>query len=65
MLTKYKLITEISLTFATTLRSIFGRDSLIMIGEIRDNETASKIAVRASITGHLVLSICTNDAASI
>ncbi len=54
--------TDIGLTFATTLRSILRQDpNIIMIGEIRDNETA-KIAVRASITGHLVLStLHTND----
>ncbi len=47
---------EIGLTFATALRSILRQDpNIIMIGEIRDTETA-KIAVRASITGHIVLS---------
>lgn len=47
---------QIGLTFASALRSILRQDpNIIMIGEIRDNETA-KIAVRASITGHLVLS---------
>ncbi len=47
---------KIGLTFATALRSILRQDpNIIMIGEIRDNETA-RIAVRASITGHLVLS---------
>lgn len=47
---------EIGLTFATALRSILRQDpNVIMIGEIRDTETA-KIAVRASITGHIVLS---------
>jgi type IV pilus assembly protein PilB len=53
---------EINLTFASALRSILRQDpDVIMIGEIRDNETA-RIAVRASITGHLVLStIHTNN----
>lgn len=53
------------LTFASGLRSILRQDpDVIMIGEIRDSETA-QIAVRASITGHLVLStIHTNDSAS-
>ena len=53
---------EIGLTFASALRSILRQDpNIIMIGEIRDNETA-QIAVRASITGHLVLStIHTNN----
>ncbi len=53
------------LTFATALRSILRQDpDIIMIGEIRDQETAS-IAVQASITGHLVVStLHTNSAAS-
>ncbi len=53
---------EIGLTFANALRSILRQDpNVIMIGEIRDTETA-KIAVRASITGHIVLStIHTNN----
>ena len=53
---------EIGLTFATVLRSILRQDpNIILIGEIRDSETA-QIAVRASITGHLVLStIHTNN----
>ena len=53
------------LTFATALRSILRQDpDIIMIGEIRDKETAG-IAVQASITGHLVVStLHTNSAAS-
>ncbi len=53
------------LTFANGLRSILRQDpDIIMIGEIRDSETA-QIAVRAAITGHLVLStLHTNDTAS-
>ncbi|MDF2531365.1 MAG: type secretion system protein GspE [Clostridia bacterium] len=53
------------LTFANGLRSILRQDpDIIMIGEIRDGETA-EIAVRAAITGHLVLStVHTNDAPS-
>ena len=53
------------LTFANALRSILRQDpDIIMIGEIRDGETAS-IAVQASITGHLVVStLHTNDTAS-
>ncbi len=53
---------EIGLDFATALRSILRQDpNIIMVGEIRDTETA-KIAIRASITGHLVLStLHTND----
>lgn len=55
-------VSEIGLDFATVLRSILRQDpDVIMIGEIRDDETA-RIAVRASITGHLVLStIHTNN----
>ena len=54
---------EIGLTFASALRSILRQDpDIILIGEIRDSETA-QIAVRAAITGHLVLStIHTNSA---
>ena len=53
-----------NLTFASALRSILRQDpDIIMIGEIRDTETAS-IAVQASITGHLVVStLHTNSAA--
>ncbi|MGC7873698.1 GspE/PulE family protein [Desulfosporosinus sp. SYSU MS00001] len=53
------------LTFATGLRSILRQDpDIIMVGEMRDNETA-QIAVRSALTGHLVLStIHTSDAAS-
>lgn len=56
---------EIGLDFAAVLRSILRQDpNVIMIGEIRDSETA-QIAVRASITGHLVLStIHTNNSLS-
>jgi hypothetical protein len=54
---------EIGMTFAAALRSILRQDpDVILIGEIRDSETA-QIAVRAAITGHLVLStIHTNNA---
>jgi type IV pilus assembly protein PilB len=53
------------LTFATALRSILRQDpDIIMVGEIRDAETVD-IAVKAALTGHLVLStLHTNDAAS-
>ncbi|MBI5732531.1 type II/IV secretion system protein [Candidatus Jorgensenbacteria bacterium] len=53
------------LTFATGLRSILRQDpNIIMVGEIRDSETAN-IAVNAALTGHLVLStLHTNDAAT-
>ncbi len=55
---------EIGLTFANGLRSLLRQDpDIIMVGEIRDGETAS-LAVNASLTGHLVLStIHTNSAA--
>jgi type IV pilus assembly protein PilB len=53
------------LSFATALRSILRQDpDIIMVGEIRDSETAD-IAVKAAVTGHLVLStLHTNDASS-
>src|SRR5207249_3609360 len=56
---------RIELTFARALRSILRQDpDIIMIGEIRDLETA-QIAVQASLTGHLVLAtLHTNDAVS-
>ena len=68
---KFKGITQVQvnprsgLTFASGLRSILRQDpDVIMIGEIRDGETA-EIAIRAAITGHFVLStIHTNDALS-
>lgn len=57
--------TKANLTFASALRSILRQDpDIIMIGEIRDSETA-EIAVRASITGHIVVStLHTNSTAS-
>ena len=56
---------EIGLTFAAALRAFLRQDpNIIMIGEIRDLETGS-IAIKAALTGHLVLStLHTNDAAS-
>lgn len=56
---------KIGLTFSTGLRSILRQDpDIMMVGEIRDQETA-EIAVHASLTGHLVLStLHTNDAPS-
>lgn len=56
---------QVGLDFSAALRSILRHDpDIIFIGEIRDNETA-QIAVRSSITGHLVLStLHTNDALS-
>ena len=57
--------TKIGLTFASALRSILRQDpDVILIGEIRDNETAD-IAIKMALTGHLVFStLHTNDAAS-
>ncbi len=57
--------TKVNLLFSTGLRSILRHDpDIIMVGEIRDRDTA-EIAVQAALTGHLVLStLHTNDAAS-
>jgi type IV pilus assembly protein PilB len=57
--------TEIGMTFAAALRAFLRQDpNIIMVGEIRDIETGS-IAIKASLTGHLVLStLHTNDAPS-
>jgi type IV pilus assembly protein PilB len=65
---KFEEITQVpvnegvGLTFSTALRSILRQDpDIIMVGEIRDRETA-EIAIRAALTGHLVLStVHTND----
>ena len=59
-----QLNTKAGMTFASGLRSILRQDpDIIMVGEIRDGETA-RIAVQAALTGHLVLStVHTNDAA--
>ncbi|MCX7847196.1 MAG: type IV-A pilus assembly ATPase PilB [bacterium] len=56
---------DVGLTFAAGLRSILRQDpDIIMVGEVRDTETAD-IAVKAALTGHLVLTtLHTNDAAS-
>ncbi len=56
---------KVGLTFASGLRSILRQDpDIIMVGEIRDNETA-EIALRSALTGHLLLStLHTNDATS-
>jgi type IV pilus assembly protein PilB len=60
-----QILPKIDLTFANALRSILRQDpDVIMVGEIRDSETA-QIAVQAALTGHLVFStLHTNDAAS-
>jgi type II secretory ATPase GspE/PulE/Tfp pilus assembly ATPase PilB-like protein len=62
MINQVQVNHAIELTFATVLRSVLRQDpNIIMLGEIRDKETA-RVAVEASLTGHLVLStLHTND----
>lgn len=64
-LTQIQVNSEVGLTFATGLRTIVRQDpDIILVGEIRDEETAD-IAVNSAMTGHLVLStLHTNDAAT-
>lgn len=64
-ITQVAVNTRVGLTFASGLRTILRSDpDVVMIGEVRDPDTA-EIAVRAALTGHLVLSsIHTNDAPS-
>jgi type II secretory ATPase GspE/PulE/Tfp pilus assembly ATPase PilB-like protein len=64
-ITQIQVHPKIGLNFSTGLRSILRHDpDVIMIGEVRDSETA-EIAIRSSLTGHLVLStLHTNDAPS-
>ena len=64
-ITQVQVNTKAGLTFATGLRSTLRSDpDVILVGEIRDKETA-KISIEAAMTGHLVLStLHTNDAAS-
>lgn len=64
-LTQVQILPEIGLTFARCLRSILRQDpDVVMVGEIRDLETA-EIAIQASLTGHLVFTtLHTNDAPS-
>jgi type II secretory ATPase GspE/PulE/Tfp pilus assembly ATPase PilB-like protein len=64
-ITQIQVISEIGLDFARGLRSILRHDpDIIMVGEVRDLETA-EIAIRVALTGHLVFStVHTNDAVS-
>jgi len=64
-ITQIQVHSEIGLTFAHVLRSVLRQDpDVVLIGEIRDLET-TEIAIRASLTGHLVFAtVHTNDAAS-
>ncbi|MCK9604127.1 MAG: Flp pilus assembly complex ATPase component TadA [Candidatus Omnitrophica bacterium] len=63
--TQFQVRPEIGLTFANTLRSILRHDpDIMMIGEVRDLETA-ELSIRTALTGHLIFStLHTNDAAS-
>jgi len=63
--TQVQINERVGLTFAEALRAILRQDpNIVMLGEVRDAETAD-VAVRASLTGHLLLSTMhTNDAAS-
>ncbi len=63
--TQVQIKPDIGLTFANALRSVLRQDpDIVMVGEIRDQETA-ELAVQASLTGHLVLStLHTNSAAA-
>lgn len=65
-LNQSQVIPEIGYTFATGLRSIVRQDpDIIMVGEVRDNETA-ELAVHAALTGHVVLStLHTNNAVGV
>ena len=65
-ITQVHVNTQVGLPFASVLRSVLRQDpDIILVGEIRDGETAD-IAVKAALTGHLVLStLHTNDAAGV
>ncbi|MDQ7823627.1 MAG: GspE/PulE family protein [Candidatus Eremiobacteraeota bacterium] len=64
-ITQFQMNAPIGFTFARTLRAVLRHDpEIVLVGEIRDQETA-EIAIRASLTGHLILStLHTNDASS-
>ena len=63
--TQVQINDDVGLTFANGLRAVLRQDpDIVMVGEIRDGETA-QLAVQASLTGHLVLStLHTNSAAA-
>jgi len=65
MINQFQVNDKIGLSFATILRSLLRQDpDVVMVGEIRDEETA-RIAIQAALTGHLVFStLHTNDACS-
>src|SRR3989442_1727457 len=65
LINQFQVKEKIGLTFSTALRSLLRQDpDIIMVGEIRDEETA-RIAIQAAMTGHLVFStLHTNDACS-
>ena len=65
LVNQFQVQEKIGLTFATVLRSLLRQDpDIIMVGEIRDEETA-RVAIQAALTGHQVFStLHTNDAAS-
>lgn len=65
MINQFQVNEKIGLSFATILRSLLRQDpDIVMVGEIRDEETA-RIAIQAALTGHLVFStLHTNDACS-
>lgn len=63
-ITQVQVRADVGLTFATGLRSILRQDpDIVMVGEIRDQETA-QLAVQASLTGHLVLSTLHTNSSS-
>ena len=65
LINQFQVQTKIGMTFSTALRTLLRQDpDVIMVGEVRDEETA-RIAIQAAMTGHLVFStLHTNDACS-
>ena len=66
LINQFQVQTKIGLTFPTALRTLLRQDpDVIMVGEIRDEETPPETAIQAALTGHLVFStLHTNDAGS-